>query len=44
MDFVIGLTNGFRAWGAASLLLALPVLAPAVLSALHGQRTAGKLP
>ena len=36
MEFVIAITNGFRAWGAASLLLALPVLAPAILSALHG--------
>jgi len=41
MDFVIAITNGFRAWGAASLLLALPVLVPAIVSALRGAWMAG---
>ncbi len=36
MNLVIAITNGFRAWGASSLLLALPVLAPAIVSAVQG--------
>lgn len=43
MDLLIAITNGFRAWGAASLLLALPVLGPAIVSAIRGALMAGQL-
>lgn len=43
MELIIAVTNGIRAWGAAALLLALPVLAPFVVGAVRGALMAGRL-
>lgn len=43
MNLTIAITDGFRAWGAAATLFALPVLLPFILNAFRGAAMAARL-